>query len=92
MAWERRPEVFYDRRALNPARGPRACLHAKVVVQDEARTLITSANLTEAAQQRKQDTREVERLPADDAPAEVLARRILDATWSEGPVASSRFV
>lgn len=50
--WARRPEVFYDRRSVERTMGPRACLHAKCVVQDEARTLITSANLTEAAQLR----------------------------------------
>lgn len=50
--WERRPEVFYDRRSVERVNGPRACLHAKCVVQDEARTLITSANMTEAAQLR----------------------------------------
>ncbi len=50
--WARRPEVFYDRRAVSRTKGPRSCLHAKCVVQDEARTLITSANLTEAAQLR----------------------------------------
>ena len=31
---------------------PRACLHAKVIVRDDVQTLITSANLTEAAQER----------------------------------------
>lgn len=52
LTWEPRPKVFYDRRALEPAHGPRACLHAKVIVRDDAQTLITSANLTEAAQER----------------------------------------
>lgn len=50
--WPRRPEVFYDRRSVEQVSGSRACLHAKCVVQDHARTLITSANLTEAAQLR----------------------------------------
>ncbi|MCK6502766.1 DISARM system phospholipase D-like protein DrmC [Myxococcota bacterium] len=50
--WTPRPEVFYDRRALDPTPGPRSCLHAKCIVQDEVKTLITSANLTEAAQER----------------------------------------
>lgn len=50
--WPRRPEVYYDRRSVERTSGPKACLHAKVVVQDEVRTLITSANLTEAAQLR----------------------------------------
>lgn len=52
LTWEPRPAVFYDRRALEPGHGPRACLHAKVIVRDETQTLITSANLTEAAQER----------------------------------------
>lgn len=50
--WTPRPAVFYDRRSVARSPGPKACLHAKVVVQDQARTLITSANLTEAAQLR----------------------------------------
>ncbi len=48
----RLPEVFYDRRALSTVRGPRAALHAKCVVVDDARALVTSANFTEAAQER----------------------------------------
>ena len=48
----RLPEVFYDRRALSAERGPRAALHAKCVVVDDARALVTSANFTEAAQTR----------------------------------------
>lgn len=52
LTWEPRPAVFYDRRALEPGHGPRACLHAKVIVRDDTQTLITSANLTEAAQER----------------------------------------
>lgn len=52
FTWERWPSVFYDRRALEPGKGPRSCLHAKVIVRDEIETLVTSANLTEAAQER----------------------------------------
>ena len=48
----RRPAVYYDPRALALGLGPRACLHAKVVVVDQKRALITSANLTEAAHER----------------------------------------
>jgi phosphatidylserine/phosphatidylglycerophosphate/cardiolipin synthase-like enzyme len=50
--WERLPEVYYDPRslALNP--GDRACLHAKCVIVDDQEVFLTSANLTEAAQQR----------------------------------------
>lgn len=49
---ERMPWVFYDPRALEVGAGPRACLHAKVVVVDQRRALVTSANLTEAAHER----------------------------------------
>lgn len=52
FTWEPRPVVYYDRRALEPGHGPRACLHAKLIVRDEVQTLVTSANLTEAAQER----------------------------------------
>ncbi len=44
----RRPDVFYDPRALEPGRGS-AVLHAKAVVADERVALVTSANLTERA-------------------------------------------
>ena len=49
----RRPEVFYDPRGLQPGgSGPRAVQHAKCVVIDDAEALVTSANFTEAAQER----------------------------------------
>lgn len=48
----RLPDVFYDPRALAPAGGTRAVLHAKCIVADEDRALVTSANFTEAAQER----------------------------------------
>jgi hypothetical protein len=48
---EARPRVFYDPRALEVG-APTSVLHAKTVVADEARMLITSANLTEAALDR----------------------------------------
>ena len=38
------PKVLYDPRALSTDRGPRSCLHAKCVIVDDQRTLITSAN------------------------------------------------
>lgn len=49
---ERLPEVFYDSRALTIGRESKACLHAKCVVVDEERVLVTSANFTEAAHER----------------------------------------
>lgn len=45
---ERRPQVFYDPRSLEPE-GEGAVLHAKAVVADEETVFVTSANLTEAA-------------------------------------------
>lgn len=49
---EPRPKVFYDPRALKVGGKTRACLHAKCVVVDDARALVTSANFTEAAHER----------------------------------------
>lgn len=43
---KKRPHVYYDPR---PARRDRGQLHAKVVVADDERVFITSANLTRAA-------------------------------------------
>lgn len=43
-----RPRVFYDPRALEMD-GPAGVLHAKALVVDEEKLLVTSANLTEAA-------------------------------------------
>jgi phosphatidylserine/phosphatidylglycerophosphate/cardiolipin synthase-like enzyme len=48
----RLPEVFHDPRSLSLTSGSKACLHAKCVVIDEERVLITSANFTEAAHER----------------------------------------
>ena len=46
------PEIYYDPRALHPDPAQRAVLHAKCIVVDGLRALVTSANLTEAAQTR----------------------------------------
>jgi phosphatidylserine/phosphatidylglycerophosphate/cardiolipin synthase-like enzyme len=48
----RMPRVLYDPRALAETPGPRACLHAKCLIVDDERALITSANFTEAAMDR----------------------------------------
>lgn len=71
----RLPEVYFDPRTLAPhAPGQkRASLHAKVVVVDEARALVTSANFTEAAQERNI---EVGALLEDAAFARSLVRQI----------------
>lgn len=44
-----RPAVFYDPRSVDPT--ARGVLHAKVVVADDERVFITSANFTAAAQE-----------------------------------------
>jgi phosphatidylserine/phosphatidylglycerophosphate/cardiolipin synthase-like enzyme len=46
------PEIFYDPRALSPDRSKRAALHAKCVVSDSSHVFVSSANFTEAAQER----------------------------------------
>lgn len=48
----RLPEVYYDPRALDTDRSRRASLHAKCVVVDRKRVLVSSANFTEAAHVR----------------------------------------
>ncbi|MEI7892751.1 MAG: DISARM system phospholipase D-like protein DrmC [Myxococcales bacterium] len=48
----RLPDVFYDPRSLETEAHKRAVLHAKAVVVDGRWTLLTSANFTEAAQER----------------------------------------
>ena len=50
--WEPLPELYFDPRALESDSKIRASLHAKVVSIDRRRLLITSANFTEAAQQK----------------------------------------
>jgi phosphatidylserine/phosphatidylglycerophosphate/cardiolipin synthase-like enzyme len=46
------PQVFYDPRSLDADAAKRACLHAKCVVVDGEAIFVSSANFTEAAQQR----------------------------------------
>jgi phosphatidylserine/phosphatidylglycerophosphate/cardiolipin synthase-like enzyme len=48
----RLPSVYFDPRSLQDGPGVRACLHAKCIVVDDERAFVTSANFTEAAQQR----------------------------------------
>ena len=47
--WDPTPEVYFDPRSLSSDKATQATLHAKVVVADDATTLITSANLTPRA-------------------------------------------
>lgn len=49
--WSRLPRLFYDPRALLVG-DKRASLHAKCVIVDRDRALVTSANFTDAAQRR----------------------------------------
>ena len=49
---KRAPEVFYDPRSLAVSDTTRSALHAKCIVVDGQRALVTSANFTEAAQER----------------------------------------
>ncbi len=46
------PEVFFDPRSIEPESAKRACLHAKCVVVDGEAVFVSSANFTEAAQER----------------------------------------
>jgi phosphatidylserine/phosphatidylglycerophosphate/cardiolipin synthase-like enzyme len=46
------PQVFFDPRSLDTSSHKRACLHAKAVVVDTRSVFISSANFTEAAQER----------------------------------------
>jgi len=50
--WAKLPQIHYDPRALASEQADRASLHAKCLITDRTRALITSANLTEAAQRR----------------------------------------
>lgn len=49
---QRLPEVFYYPPSLDSEGGARSCLHAKCLIVDDLRLLVTSANFTEAAQER----------------------------------------
>jgi phosphatidylserine/phosphatidylglycerophosphate/cardiolipin synthase-like enzyme len=66
---KRLPEMFYDPRSLEMEGQKRAVMHAKAIVVDGRWTLLTSANFTEAAQERNieagvviDDTRLAERV------------------------------
>ena len=48
----RLPELYYDPRSLAVGKGPKAALHAKAIVVDDTQAFVTSANFTEAAQER----------------------------------------
>ena len=48
----RLPELYYDRRSLHAAIDAPVALHAKCVVVDQRELFVSSANFTEAAQNR----------------------------------------
>jgi phosphatidylserine/phosphatidylglycerophosphate/cardiolipin synthase-like enzyme len=50
--WRPLPELYYDPRSLTQKAEHHSSLHAKCVVVDRQVALVTSANFTEAAQQR----------------------------------------
>lgn len=50
--WEQVPRFYHDPRSLSQGGRERSSLHAKVIVADQSVALISSANLTEAAQKR----------------------------------------
>ena len=50
--WETVPRFYHDPRSLSQGGRERSSLHAKVMVADQSVALISSANLTEAAQKR----------------------------------------
>lgn len=47
--WPNLPELYYDPRSLSENPLQRSSLHAKCVIADRARAVVTSANFTEAA-------------------------------------------
>lgn len=49
---QRLPDLYYDPRSLAADPGERAILHAKCVVIDDTQVFLTSANFTQAGQQR----------------------------------------
>ncbi len=53
---KRSPQIFYYQRSLSTQIGSKSCLHAKCVVIDKTKTLVTSANFTEAAHERNLET------------------------------------
>lgn len=50
--WPELPELYYDPRGLEADPHKKGALHAKCVVVDRRAAIVTSANFTEAAQQR----------------------------------------
>lgn len=78
------PTVLFDPRSLEAGNDKRACMHAKCVVVDGRFVFITSANFTEAAQQRNV---EVGVLINSMSVAEQLTR-FFDSMQNEGLLAA----
>lgn len=79
------PKVFYDPRSLELGGDKRACLHAKCIIVDLRTVFISSANFTEAAQQRNI---EVGLLIRNASLAEQLTR-FFDTMLTEGLLCSA---
>ena len=61
---KRLPQVFYDPRGSSTDSATRTSLHAKCVVRDDAEAFVTSANFTEAAQERNIEVGALIRIPS----------------------------
>lgn len=61
---KRMPDIYYDPRALELDRAKKAALHAKCIVVDRAVAFVSSANFTEAAQQRNIEAGALIKAPA----------------------------
>ena len=81
---DRMPRVLYDPRALASGAGPRSCLHAKCLIVDDERALVTSANFTEAAMDRNIEAGVL----VDDAGFAARLRAQFDALEQGGEVHS----
>ncbi len=78
------PHVFFDPRSLETVPQKRACLHAKCIAVDQRVVFVSSANFTEAAQERNLEMGLLVRSPS-------LAERMVrhfDALVSEGALRS----
>jgi len=61
--WEPRPALYYDPRSVDDTGRTRSSLHAKCLIVDRREALVTSANFTEAAQQRNIEAGLIVRYP-----------------------------
>jgi len=82
----RLPVVYYDPRSVAEQSEKRAVLHAKAVIVDQQKTLLTSANFTEAAHERNIEAGVL----IEDAEFAVRMVRQLDYLVEEGALVSLR--